>query len=315
MKVLKGFALGILGFLLFLSLSILGIAIMLNYTILNPDFVSTEIDKIDTSELIKPLISEPIISQIPPETQFLAGAVDKTIDDLEPWIKEETNMAIHKVYSYLLGKSQSLSITISLETLKETLRDNAWDALIQSPPPEFSSVPPAVAEQMFDQIYREFAGEIPSSLEFDQSLIPPDMMPIIEQTQLVLGYFQAGFYGLIGFTALVILLIVLIHRQVRGSTRTLGTTSLIVGALTLVEIFLTSHFILPVLNQLPGQLGIPLALQTWLQRWLPQLLNDFLNPLQVFSIGLIAAGIVLLIISYVYKPRTLPDQQPTPALL
>ena len=59
MNVLKGLALGLLGFLLFVSLSTLGLAITLNQTILNPDFVVAEMDKLDASSLIKDMIQLP----------------------------------------------------------------------------------------------------------------------------------------------------------------------------------------------------------------------------------------------------------------
>ncbi len=46
---MKGFAIGLLNFILFLCLCVLGVAITLNLTILNPDFVVAEMDKMDTT--------------------------------------------------------------------------------------------------------------------------------------------------------------------------------------------------------------------------------------------------------------------------
>ena len=40
-----------------------------------------------------------------------------------------------------------------------------------------------------------------------------------------------------------------------------------------------------------------------LQEWMPQLVNDFLAPLQSFTLGILIAGVVLLVVSLVYKPR------------
>ena len=62
MKVLKGFALGLLGFILFLSLTALGLAIMLNSTVLNADFVVSEVNKVDISSL-----ANDYINQVPPD--------------------------------------------------------------------------------------------------------------------------------------------------------------------------------------------------------------------------------------------------------
>ena len=92
MKFLKGLALSLLGFLLFLSLSIFGLALMLNNTLLNPDFVVSELNKLDVSSLARDMISAQIpLEQIPLEGEFITEILDDTIADLEPWIREQVN--------------------------------------------------------------------------------------------------------------------------------------------------------------------------------------------------------------------------------
>ena len=51
MKVLKGLALSLLGTLLFLSLAVFGLVLTINQTILNPDFVVSQVNKLDISSL------------------------------------------------------------------------------------------------------------------------------------------------------------------------------------------------------------------------------------------------------------------------
>ena len=65
MKLLKGLAIGLLSFLLFLSLTIFGILFLLNQTILNPGFVAAEINKLDV-----PLLAEELLSEQIPEGDF-----------------------------------------------------------------------------------------------------------------------------------------------------------------------------------------------------------------------------------------------------
>jgi len=60
MKFLKGLALFILSSLLFLSLSIFGIVFMLNQTILNPDFVVSQVNKLDIASIAGDMLSEQI---------------------------------------------------------------------------------------------------------------------------------------------------------------------------------------------------------------------------------------------------------------
>jgi hypothetical protein len=58
MNLLKGLALGLLSFLLFLSLYVFGLALTLNYTLLNPDFAISEVDRLDI-----PLLAEEFLNK------------------------------------------------------------------------------------------------------------------------------------------------------------------------------------------------------------------------------------------------------------
>jgi len=71
MGFLKGLAVSLLSFLLFLSLSAFGLAIMLNSTILNPDFVTSQLDRLDISSL-----AEEIINEQNPEEEFGSALVN-----------------------------------------------------------------------------------------------------------------------------------------------------------------------------------------------------------------------------------------------
>ena len=86
MKFLKGLALSLLGFLLFLSLSVFASAFTLNSTILNPDFVVAEIDKVDVSSLTEELLAEEAIQEEAPEE--LSVSIVGIITKLEPLVKE-----------------------------------------------------------------------------------------------------------------------------------------------------------------------------------------------------------------------------------
>ena len=82
MNVLKGLTLGILDFLPFLALSILGLGITLNYTILNPNFVIAELDKLDMSSLVEKFISEETAQEEFSE-EFRVALVD-TVAEFKP---------------------------------------------------------------------------------------------------------------------------------------------------------------------------------------------------------------------------------------
>jgi len=298
MKFLKGLALSLLSFLLFLSLTIFGFAYMLNNTLLDPDFVIAELDRLDMSSLAGELFS----MQAPPKMPYLTEVIDETIAELEPWMKEEMGTAIYSGYDYLMGRTQSLNLVISLEPVKEQLRDNLWETFQESPPPELAALPQPIVEQYFNQFYQQFSEEIPSTFEFTESSLPPDTLATLEQVRQVLGYLPLVYQGLIGLMLLLILGIILLNRQVRGSTRQLGTIFVTYGAFEYAGILVAKYF---ADKPLPMP-GLPPSLQTWM----PQFFYNLMAPLEMFSLGLLIGGVVLLIVSFVY-PRIRPPQ-PSP---
>jgi hypothetical protein len=296
MKFLKGFALFILGTLLFLSLFIFGIAFMLNQTALNPHFITSEVNKLDINSLAEDILADTIGKQAPSEEGELAAqALRGTIADLEPWLKEQTAVAVNTFYDYLEGRDQSLSLRVSLEPVKDALRENMREVFLQSPPAELAGLTPAELEQAFNAQWPQFAQEIPSTFELDEGSIPPDVLATLGQARQYISYFNLGFTAMIGFILLLILLIILVHRNVRGSTRGLGINFLICGVFSFALFWLAKNWAGPTLLQAD--------MPTYIQTWLPQLLSDTLAPLQMYSIGLAAAGVVLIIVSVAYKPR------------
>jgi len=290
MKFLKGFALFILGSLLFLSLSTFGIAFMLNQTILNPDFVVSQVNKLDIASIAGDMLSE----QIPQGQEFLAGVVDDTIADLEPWLKEQTRNITYSAYDYLEGRSQNLSLVVSLEPMKESLRENLREAVLQSPPPELAGLPPAEIESHLDEYYQQISQGIPPTFEINEASLGAGGMAQLEQAKQIIGYFHLAYNALIGLVLLLILLIILVSHEVRGSTREIGVNFLICGAFSYAGVFAAKN--------LSGTLLTQANMPAYLQTWIPQLLSDTLAPLEMYSIGLLAAGVVLLIVSFVYKP-------------
>ncbi len=300
MKFLKGLAISLLSFILFLSLGVFGTVYMLNNTLLNPDFVSAQVDKIPVSSLIREMTEEQIGEQLPEEAWFLKETMYNVISEQEPWIKEQVNAGIYSFYDFLLGRSERLSMVVSLEPLKEGLRDSLRQAFMQDIPPELSILPPAQLESYFDEYYRQFSAQIPSEFTVDESQIPPEVMAQLMQARQYIGYAQTYYYLLIGFMVLLVVLIILLHRNVKGPTRGLGITFLIYGVIEYASIWAVGYF---------GPTYLPLVeIPSSLQMWLTGFINDLLAPLQTFGIGLMVAGAVLIIISIVY-PRLRPAEE------
>ncbi len=294
MNFLKSFGLAILGVFLFLSLSFFGLVFTLDQTLLNRDFTVAQVEKLDTATLAEYIIRDQVISQatIPitlPIDTFIAGAVDETITDLEPWLKQQARDVTYSIYDYLEGKSQNLSVVIPLETVKELLKNNISEAVIASPPPGLTDMPPATIERYLEPFY----DRIPSSFEIDEAWLGPQNMAQIDMLRQLVSHFNIIYYALIGFILFLILMTILLHHSVRGSTRALGATFFSCGVFSYGGVWLAKYVI-------GTQSALP-QVPVYLQSWLPQLMTDILSPMELYSFGLAGVGIVLLIVSFVYR--------------
>ena len=124
MKFLRGLGTSILSLLLFLSLTVFSIAFLLQSTALNPDFIVEQVDRIDVSELAHEITEEMITEDLPDEALFLQDAIYDIIEGQEPWLEEQLHYIIHTAYDFLLGETDTLEITIRLDSVKEDLREN-----------------------------------------------------------------------------------------------------------------------------------------------------------------------------------------------
>ncbi len=294
MSFLKNLAVSLLSFILFLSLAIFGTVYMLDNTLLDPDFVAAEIDRLDVPALAKELFQ----MEAPPGATDLTEIIDKTITDLEPWMKEEASTLIYSSYDYFLGRTEEFSLTISTEPVRNSLKENLIESILASPPPELKDVSPAVMEQYADQAYQQLVQDIPQTIEFTESSIPPDVMDTLQQVRSYLSYYQTAYYGLIGLMVLCALGIFLISRDVKHTTRSIGTTLLIYGVIGYAAVFASSYF-----NVIEQMMGIAGEIPTWLQTWMTQLMDNLMAPLETFDLALLIAGVVLIVISIVYRRR------------
>lgn len=273
MKFLKGFALAVLGLLLFLSLAVFGLAFTLESTVLNPNFAVREVNRLDISALSGDFIKEVVSGLTPEEMQFLEENLPKIIDELEPQLKEQMDSAIRSGYDYFLGKTDRLSIVISLASLKDGLK-----ARLQPP---------------YDQYAQDIMTGVPDTYTVSESDLPADAMPTISRVREIIGYFKIGYYVLIAFMVLLVGLIILIDRNIRGATRSLGINFLVYGVLEFAGAFIARYYV----PSLP--LGdIPASVQTWLTG----LMKDLMSPALIFGIGLAVVGVVLLVVSFFVKP-------------
>ena len=83
MPTIKGIALGLAGFLLFAALSMFGLVLTINVTLLNSSFTYGEIQKLNIPAVVHELVAESTPSG---EKYFISG-IDKAISDIKPWLQ------------------------------------------------------------------------------------------------------------------------------------------------------------------------------------------------------------------------------------
>jgi hypothetical protein len=294
MKALKVILLIVLGILLSLSLLVFGLALTLDRSLLNPDFVTEHVNQLDLADMADEIVRD----QIPAEAaDFMGTALDdvlaETITDIEPWLHERLEDIITVFYDYMEGRSDDLRLNISLETMKTSFRANLLTAIIASPPPELEGLTSAEIEAEFNVYYSQIDEEIPSIIELDETLFDAEVKAQLDSVRLYVIHFNKTFFALIGFSLLLIVLTVLTYLSVRGSTRQLGIIFLVIGAISLAGAFIARS----VINGLLSGGDIPATLQSWA----PAVVTDTLMPLGIYAIGLLVAGVVLTIISFVAK--------------
>jgi hypothetical protein len=145
----------------------------------------------------------------------------------------------------------------------------------------------------FNQYYDEFVEDIPSEFVANESETPAEAMDALDTAKQWVGVFKTVYYVLIAFIIILIVGIILVHRNVKASTRSLSVTFIVYGAVEFALV-LAARFIVP--NYFPTE-DIPVSLQNFIT----DTYVSVLAPLQWFSLGILIAGIALLLVSIFYK--------------
>jgi len=174
----------------------------------------------------------------------------------------------------LLGRRQGLNLEIPLAPLKDSLKNNLRKAILQSPPPELTRAPSTAIELYISEAQQAVDEMIPPRFELNESSLSPEVQ-LIEIKQAI-GYVQLTYKILIALILLLILGIVLLKREVRGTARELGIIFTTYGAFEYLGIIIIKRL---AGAQLP-QLGIPPPLQDWLPQFLKDVLFGALRNIQ-----------------------------------
>lgn len=289
MKIIKGILSGLLGLLLTGTLIALGICITLDSTVLNPSFIIDEFNKSGVYSIIVDTARE----QFPTEDPYIAKVVDETITELEPWLREQINLVIYDGFAYLKGE-QELHIIIPLEEVRDSIKENVREEVLESLPPELEGIPQEMVQFFLSQIYIEIDNQIPEQIEINETLLGAELTAQLHQAQQIVGYIEIGDIVLISLAALLILLIALLQWwRLKAIALYSGIPFIVAGASTLIATFFARSIISGI---------IPAVLPLEITSFLPVLVSGLVSPLRIYSIVILAIGIVLLVLSFILKP-------------
>jgi hypothetical protein len=321
----------------------LDLEFLLSDTVLNSDFIDSLLEELDLPSLLGEgdlfslaldFISQQSNKEIDDELEYLVDCYfDEFIIELEPWIKEQASTVADPVFDYLLGKSQGFSVEISLEPVRETLGNNLRQAFLESPPAELAGLSQTELEQYFDEHFGKVIEEMSSTFELDESIlgteVPAEIAEALadikaeleqgrqdiaqslgeaetalEESREYIGYFNLGYNLLVVFILLLIAGIVLIYREVKGATRTLGSIFLTFGVINLIAVLVARALIKPPLAQLDAPES--------LREWATQSVSSSLTPLLILAIISIIVGIALFVGYFIYRRRRMPVETGVP---
>jgi hypothetical protein len=303
MNAVRGFFSGVFCFLLFDVLAFLGIVITLNMTVLNPDFVTSELDKLD----VYSVVIDQAKAQLPGQEFIKPEVVDSMLAELKPWLREQASTVIRAVYAYLKG-DQELNVAVPMEPVRSVVKQNVRQAILESLPPELQGAPQSQIDVYMSQVYVEIDKAIPASFELNEAVVGSQMMAQLEQVKQAIGYVDTAYKALIALAVLLVLLIALVRWwQPKPLTRSIGIVFILVGiACILGSLF--DVLISQALSRLAGESSLLLGLQAKL----PQLAADLTSPMRMYGIGFLGSGIVLVAISFLFRsPETSSDVRNT----
>jgi hypothetical protein len=287
---------------------------VLKDTVLKKDFVKSLLIEADTLTLVRDQLRNELADMVPSDQPQLINYLDQAMPSLDPWLKEQIDVVTSPVIDYLVGDSQNLQVSISLEPMKTTLKSSLRNAFLNSPPPELAGASQAQLDLIFNQYYQAFADQIPEYADIDPSTVGindtnswtqslTDFEDGLTSIRTVVGYFRLVFILLIVFIVLVISGIILIHREVKGAARDLGIIFLTVGLIEFLEFMIGKYIV----NSSLTMADIPTALATWL----PGLYADLFRPLEIFSMVLLIGGAGLIVLSILYRRHPVQAGPPT----
>jgi len=295
----------------------------LRQTILSNSMISEILSNLDTTAITKDILTGYIGAQLPQGIQLTSAQIDRVVAALQPAVKTALSGASGNFADYFTGAKTNFTLKVPLASAMPTVKTVAREAFTTQLPAALQGASQADINTAFNQYYTDFAQTIPATYNISSSELgigtggeivdsinsaqtslangrnsidnaSKDFEKGLTEAKPYVGYFRAGFAGVIALIVLVILGIILIYRNVKNACLNLGIIFAFCGASALVTVLI----IRSIANYEIGNANIPNAF-----RDIPTtLLKDGLSPLQTVSLVYLIGGILLIAAAIIY-PR------------
>jgi hypothetical protein len=278
-------------------------------SILNPDLAISILNDINLTPLIEELVIDMVPTDLPLHVE-LPMYTSKLVPVIEPWLKQEIARSLPQAYDYMLGESQTLDLSFSLDSVKPGIHDVLKAAFLKSPPLEYAALPQNELSLLFDSTWDEISAMMPQALTLEASkyLSPPGELITaiaeaetgLQQARLYVVYYQTVLWVLAGLLVIMILGIFLINSKAAASSTVLGIVFAAYGVLTVTGTLVAKDMV-------HTQLGLQTEIPAVIKPWLLQLIDSLFSPLVIFSIACIVTAALWFVLAFVFRRRTTPS--------
>ncbi len=270
------------GILLCLVLTAFGPLFVINNTLLNPDFVTAEVQKFQVAEFFKEAYLKPL-----PAGDRYAAFINETIEDLRPWLQQEMVKNVSGMEEYVLGNTDNLTISTSLDPVKNAINTTFSKNLSESPPPEFQQLSPENKALAVKQLEAQMAAQVDAI----PSVIVPDtgLRDLLDDLREPVKFLRVSYWIAIGAIIALFAAIYFLGRRVKPVARTVGIVVFIAG-------LLNTALFMSVNDALLAQALSP-ALPDSIKVWAFGAVQDVFRPLNIYSIAFMIIGFALVIFS------------------
>lgn len=288
MEGIRGLLSGFLCLLLVSVLSLLGLAITLNLTVLNPDFVVAELKQLDIYSLLAGQVESFLVGEGIPEDTARAG-----LSGLEQGLEQEIEHTVRLLYGAM--ERGETGTAIYLSEMKSVLKDYVAKTVASSP--ELQGALASDMEAVISKIYSEIDGMVPETISLSNAIPGVGTIPQLNLISQIPGYLRTAYRVLVVLAVVLIVFVCLVHWwQPKAIVRAIGAVFITVGAGCVITSLFGSLG-----DVLLGFFPVPSGAYSRLQSSLLQLFNETLKPMRLYGFGFLGAGTCLLILSMLWR--------------